>query len=98
MVSTIFMLVRVVYSEQRAGKGCDFSKADEERLMNLSLRVDKDPAVKHDHSSDREDGCREQLYVSVVFHFECKSSIKKRSHQKMGLRSLTIDNFTALRT
>jgi hypothetical protein len=22
------------------------------------------------------------LYVSVVFHFECKSNIKKRSHQK----------------
>ena len=57
MVSTIFMLVRVVYSEQRAGKGCDFSKADEERLMNLSLRVDEDPAVEHDHSPNGEDGC-----------------------------------------
>ena len=50
---TIFVFVRVVYSEQRAGKGCDLSEADEERLMDLSLRVDKDPAVKHDHSPDR---------------------------------------------
>ena len=64
----IFMLVRVVDAEQCSGKGCDFSKADEERLMNLSLRFDEDPAVKHDHSSDREDGCREQLYVRMVFH------------------------------
>ena len=68
MVSTIFVFVRVVYSEQRAGKGCDLSEADEERLMNLPLRVDEDSAVKHDHSSDREDGCRKQLYVRMVFH------------------------------
>ena len=62
------MFVRVVYSEQRAGKGCDLFEADEERLMNLSLRVDEDPAVKHDHSPDREDGCRKQLYVDFLFH------------------------------
>ena len=64
----IFMLVRVVYSEQRSGKGSDLAETDEERLMNLSLRVDKDPAVEHDHSPDREDGSRKQLYVSVRFH------------------------------
>ena len=62
------MLVRVVYSEQRAGKGCDFSKADEERFVDLSLRVDKDSAVEHDHSPYREDGCRKQLYVDFLFH------------------------------
>ena len=62
------MLVRIVDSEQRSGKGSDLAKTDKERLMNLSLRVDKDPAVEHDHSSDREDGCCEQLYVSVRFH------------------------------
>ena len=65
---TIFVFVRVVDSEQRSGKGCDFSKADEERFMDLSLRVDKDSAVEHDHSSDREDGCCKQLYVRMVFH------------------------------
>ena len=62
------MLVGVVYSEQRSGKGCDLSETDEERLMNLSLRFDEYSAVEHDHSPDREDGCREQLYVSVRFH------------------------------
>ena len=118
------MLVRVVYSEQRSGKSSDLAEADEERFMDLSLRVDKDSAVKHDHSSDREDGCRKQLYVRMVFHvsilfvspacyaglggfvncpriacgfgfhrpvcgmpsrfsqIRCKSSIKKRTHQK----------------
>ena len=68
MVITIFMLVRIVDSEQRSGKGSDLAKTDKERLMNLSLRVDEDPAVEHDHSPDREDGCRKQLYVSVRFH------------------------------
>ena len=62
------MLVRIVDSEQRSGKSGDFAKTDEERLMNLSLRVDEDPAVKHDHSPDREDGCRKQLYVDFLFH------------------------------
>ena len=36
--------------------------------MDLSLRVDKHPAVEHDHSPDREDGCRKQLYVDFLFH------------------------------
>ncbi len=62
------MLVRIVDSEQRSGKGSDLAKTDKERLMDLSLRVDEDPAVKHDHSPDREDGCREQLYVDFLFH------------------------------
>ena len=62
------MFVRIVDSEQRSGKGSDLAKADKERLMNLSLRVDEDPAVEHDHSSDREDGSRKQLYVRMVFH------------------------------
>ena len=56
---TIFVFVRVVYSEQRAGKSSDLAEADEERFMDLSLRVDEDSAVKHDHSPDREDGCRQ---------------------------------------
>ena len=68
MVITIFMLVRIVDSEQCSGKGCDLAEADEERLVNLSLRFDEDPAVKHDHSPDREDGCRKQLYVDFLFH------------------------------
>ena len=62
------MLVGIVDSEQRSGKGSDLAETDKERLMNLSLRVDKDPAVEHDHSPDREDGCRKQLYVEFLFH------------------------------
>ena len=64
---TIFVFVRVVYSEQCSGKSSDLAEADEERLMDLSLRVDEDPAVKHDHSPYREDGCRKQLYVDFLF-------------------------------
>ena len=62
------MLVGIVDSEQRSGKGSDLAETDKERLMNLSLRVDKDSAVEHDHSPDREDGCRKQLYVEFLFH------------------------------
>ena len=71
------MLVRIVDSEQCSGKSSDLAEADEERLMDLSLRVDEDPAVEHDHSPDREDGCREQLYVRMVFHrLNLKSAAK----------------------
>lgn len=68
MIITIFMLVRIVDSEQRSGESGDLAETDEERFMNLSLRLDEDPAVKHDHSSNREDGCRKQLYVEFRFH------------------------------
>ena len=71
------MLVRVVYSEQRAGKGCDLAEAYEERFMDLSLRVDKDSAVKHDHSSDGEQRGCEQLYVRVVFHGSISNPVQK---------------------
>ncbi len=53
------MLVRIVDSEQRSGESGDLAETDEERFMNLPLRFDEDPAVEHDHSPDREDGCRQ---------------------------------------
>ena len=64
----IFMLVGVIDPEQCSGEGGDLSETDEERFMDLSLRVDEDSAVEHDHTSDREYGCRDELYVGVVFH------------------------------
>ena len=76
------MLVRVVDSEQCAGKSSDLAEADEERLMNLSLRVDKDSAVEHDHSSDGEERSRKQLYVRMVFHFRVQKYSKKTKPPK----------------
>ena len=96
MVSTIFMLVRVVYSEQRSGKSSDLAEADEERLMNLPLRVDKDSAVKHDHSSDREDGCRKQLYVDFLFH-AAKVVQKREATKKVTSRSVRTSRFSQSR-
>ena len=62
------MLVRIVDSEQRSGESGDLAETDEERFVDLPLRLDEDPAVKHDHSSNREYGCCDELYVGVVFH------------------------------
>ena len=42
------MFVCIVDSEERAGKGSDLSEADEEGVMDLSLRVNEDAAEKHD--------------------------------------------------
>ena len=81
--------------------------------MDLAEGFDIDPAEEHDHASDREDGSCQKLYVKLVFHIffwiilghfgliseiRCKGTTKKRSHQILWLRLLTIDNFTAWRT
>ena len=50
--------IDVVDTEEGTGEGGGFTKGDEESLVDLALRVDKHPAVEHDHSPDREDGCR----------------------------------------
>ena len=40
--------VCIVDSEECAGKGSDLSEADEEGVVDLSLRVNEDAAEKHD--------------------------------------------------
>ena len=63
--------------------------------MNLSLRVDEDPAVEHDHSSDREDGCRKQLYVDFLFH-GAKVLQKREATKKVTSRIVVIFQFSNL--
>jgi hypothetical protein len=65
----VFMFVGIINPEQCSGEGSDFSESDEERFMDLSLRFDINAAVEHDHSSDGKDGCRDELYVQMIFHF-----------------------------
>ena len=64
----VFVFVGVIDAEQCACEGGDLAKADEERFMDLSFRLDEDPAEKQDHASDGEQRGCEQLYVRVVFH------------------------------
>ena len=42
--------------------------------------------------------CMIRSFIYVIFEIRCKSTTKKRSHQILWLRLLTIDNFTASRT
>ena len=64
----VFVFVRIIYPEQCPGERGDLTEADEERFMDLSLRVDKDAEVEHDHSSNGEDRSRKELYVQIMFH------------------------------
>ena len=79
---TIAILIVVVNSHQAAGKSEHFTVGDEYGLVDFSGGIDVQTAEEKYQSGDSEYGCRDELYVGVVFHFECKSSIKKRSHQK----------------
>ena len=46
------LFVDVVDAHQRAGEGGDFPERDEERFMDLSLRIDEDAAKEEDESAD----------------------------------------------
>ena len=49
------MFVIVIYSKQTAGEGSGLSKGNEQRLVDLSLRVDEGSAKEQDQTSKRED-------------------------------------------
>ena len=54
-----FGAIDVIYSHQRAGEGGDFPERDEERLVDLSLGVNEDPAEqKYDASEGEDSGCQ----------------------------------------
>ena len=39
-----FLLVDIVYSEERTSEGCGLAKGNEQSLVDLSLRVNEDSA------------------------------------------------------
>ena len=49
-----FAFVNIVYSKQCAGEGSGLSEGNEQRLVDLSLRVDEDSAKEQDQTSKRE--------------------------------------------
>ena len=50
-----FSLVDIINSKQCAGEGSGLSKGNEQRLVDLSLRVDEGSAKEQDQTSKRED-------------------------------------------
>ena len=61
MGGLFLLLIDVINAEERTGERGDLSKTDKERLVDLSLRVDKDSTKEHYQSTDREDGGGSQL-------------------------------------
>lgn len=59
------MFVCIVDAKQRAGKGGDLTEADEERLVDLSFRVDERAAEEENEPAQTEDGGCDELYVDV---------------------------------
>ena len=54
----LFLFVGVVHSHNRSGKGCNLTKADEQRLVNLPLRVDVHSAKEqHQPTNGQHRGC-----------------------------------------
>ena len=51
----MFVLVRVVDSEEGTCKGCNFAEADEQRLMDLALWLYEDTAEEEDETSEGKD-------------------------------------------
>ena len=49
------MFVIVIYSKQTAGEGSGLSEGNEQRLVDLTLRVDEGSAKEQDQTSKRED-------------------------------------------
>ena len=78
----VIVFIPIVDTHYTAGEGQCFAECDEDSLVDLSLRVGFQSAEEEHHAEDDDEGGGDELYVSVVFHFECKSNIKKRSHQK----------------
>ena len=50
-----FSLVDIINSKQCAGEGSGLSEGNEQRLVDLSLRVDEGSAKEQDQTSKRED-------------------------------------------
>ena len=49
-----FAFVNIVYSKQCAGEGGGLSEGNEQRLVDLTLRVDEGSAKEQDQTSKRE--------------------------------------------
>ena len=58
-----FMAVDVVYAEESAGKGGDFSEANQEGFMDLSFRVNEDATEEKNEASEGKDGSGDELDV-----------------------------------
>ena len=76
------MFIPIVDTHYTAGECQCLAEGNKYGLVDLSLRVGFQSAKEEHHAEDDDEGGGDELYVSVVFHFECKSNIKKRSHQK----------------
>ena len=58
--------IDIVNAEERSCEGGDLAEADEERLVDLSLRVDEHPAEEHRQSSEGEQCGGKELYVLII--------------------------------
>ena len=58
----------IIDAHDRSCKGGNLSKSDEEGLVDLSVRLNKDPAKEEYQPAQGEYGGSEELYVSVFFH------------------------------
>ena len=70
-VNIIFEFVNIIYSEQGAGEGGEFTEGDEEGLMDLTLRVDVHAAEEENEPANGEDGGCQELYEVCVIHRRC---------------------------
>ena len=61
MGGLFLLLIDVINAEERTGERGDLSKTDKERLVDLSLWVDKDSTKEHYQSPDREGSCGSEL-------------------------------------
>ncbi len=75
------VFINIIDTKQRACEGGDLSEADEEGLVDLSLRVNEDTAEEHDQSSKGEDSGSEELYVAVVVHrfLNCSAKVVQKN-------------------
>ena len=62
----LFFSIDVVYPEERACKGCNLAKADEERLMDLSVWLYEHAAEEHRQPSQGEHRRCDELYCLII--------------------------------
>ena len=60
-----FLLVDIVYTEQSTCKGRRLTEGNEQSLVDLSLRVNKDAAKEKDKSTDGENKRRYELKIGL---------------------------------
>ncbi len=65
---TIAVLIVVVNTHQATGESKHFSVCDEDGLVDFSGGIDVQSAEEKYQSGDSKYGCRDELYVGVVFH------------------------------